>query len=283
MCCLTSISINEALDEWYSIASKILGFNVINNVYYHPCWHWLITHRTPRGIPLGEDGHAVYNLYGNANLKRVWASSDLTFLDESIKKDDFINDVCVEASQMDISHKKGSSGNLILSPIEYVVKVNGKSYLCEKRLGIYRENAKINPSQHKTNEMSEDLLLLQSSIISFCEVDLFRYSALLKVCHRIHYDFNYATKVEGYPDVLVHGPLLGQIMMTFYKSMFPDSNALRVFFRVYYPLFANESCCINIYVASCNKRVVVQATKNNSIITMSALIDLDEELDYGKY
>ena len=45
------------------------------------------------------------------------------------------------------------------------------------------------------------------------ETLLFRYSALTFNGHRIHYDRDYCTQVEGYPGLVVHGPLLATLLM----------------------------------------------------------------------
>ena len=42
---------------------------------------------------------------------------------------------------------------------------------------------------------------------------LFRYSALTFNGHRIHYDAPYARGVEGYPGLIVHGPLQASLLV----------------------------------------------------------------------
>ena len=42
---------------------------------------------------------------------------------------------------------------------------------------------------------------------------LFRYSALTFNGHRIHYDRRYVTEVEGYPGLIVHGPLIATLLL----------------------------------------------------------------------
>jgi 3-methylfumaryl-CoA hydratase len=67
-------------------------------------------------------------------------------------------------------------------------------------------------------------------------VMLFRYSALIFVAHRIHYDRRYATEVEGYPGLVVHGPLIATLLADLLRR---NSNAaLKSFrFRAVSPLF----------------------------------------------
>jgi 3-methylfumaryl-CoA hydratase len=51
---------------------------------------------------------------------------------------------------------------------------------------------------------------------------LFRFSALTYNGHRIHYDWPYATEDEGYPDLVVHGPLLALLALELPRVHAPD-------------------------------------------------------------
>ena len=50
---------------------------------------------------------------------------------------------------------------------------------------------------------------------------LFRFSALTYNAHRIHYDRDYAMNVEGYPGLVVHGPLLATLLMDHFRRHRP--------------------------------------------------------------
>jgi 3-methylfumaryl-CoA hydratase len=73
---------------------------------------------------------------------------------------------------------------------------------------------------------------------------LFRYSALTFNGHRIHYDPDYARGAEGYPGLVVHGPLLGLMMC----QMALDENGTRPAvdyrFRLARPIFAQREFVI---------------------------------------
>jgi len=66
---------------------------------------------------------------------------------------------------------------------------------------------------------------------------LFRYSALTFNCHRIHYDRPYAVEVEGYPGLLVHGPLLATLLMDHLSRALPEAQVRTFEFRAVRPLF----------------------------------------------
>jgi 3-methylfumaryl-CoA hydratase len=69
---------------------------------------------------------------------------------------------------------------------------------------------------------------------------LFRYSALTFNGHRIHYDADYCRKVEGYPGLVVHGPLLATCLLGLLREAHPAASVARFAFRARKPLFAPE-------------------------------------------
>ena len=66
---------------------------------------------------------------------------------------------------------------------------------------------------------------------------LFRYSALTFNGHRIHYDHPYATEVEGYPGLIVHGPLIATLLLDLLRREHPDARVRRSAFKAMRPVF----------------------------------------------
>jgi 3-methylfumaryl-CoA hydratase len=66
---------------------------------------------------------------------------------------------------------------------------------------------------------------------------LFRYSALTFNGHRIHYDRSYATQTEGYPGLVVHGPLLATLMVELVRTQWPQRQLAAYHFRALHPVF----------------------------------------------
>ncbi len=66
---------------------------------------------------------------------------------------------------------------------------------------------------------------------------LFRYSALTFNGHRIHYDLKFATGDEGYPGLVVHGPLLATLMVELVRRARPQARVTRFEFRAEQPIF----------------------------------------------
>ena len=76
------------------------------------------------------------------------------------------------------------------------------------------------------------------------EVLLFRYSALTFNCHRIHYDRTYAVEAEGYPDLVVQGPLVALLMLEHLHSQRPPSTLRKFSYRAVAPVFCGEDVTV---------------------------------------
>ena len=164
---------------------------------------------------LGEDGHpARGGFMPPVPLKRrMFAGGDYEFF-QTLNVGDKVH---VSWMISDITHKTGSSGELVFVDILREFKVNTQLRATEKRHIVYTD------SKPKTGQTDEAEILGEwTEKINTNAVQLFRYSALTFNGHRIHYDRKYATEVEGYPGLVVHGPLLATIL-----SLFAERNSGR--------------------------------------------------------
>ena len=73
---------------------------------------------------------------------------------------------------------------------------------------------------------------------------LFRYSALTFNGHRIHYDRSFCTDSEGYPGLVVHGPMQATLLCQFAADL-RGSAPRRFRFRSLSPLFDTEDMILN--------------------------------------
>ena len=80
-------------------------------------------------------------------------------------------------------------------------------------------------------------VLADTSRIVADDVLLFRYSALTFNGHRIHYDRPYVTEVEGYPGLIVHGPLIATLLVDLLRVELPAAELRAFEFRAASPLF----------------------------------------------
>ena len=77
------------------------------------------------------------------------------------------------------------------------------------------------------------------------EVLLFRYSALTFNGHCIHYDRPYVTGVEGYPGLVVHGPLIATLLMDLLRRQAPEADVASFRFKAVRPTFDGRPLRVN--------------------------------------
>tara|TARA_B100000686_G_scaffold333072_1_gene398573 strand:+ start:374 stop:1207 length:834 start_codon:yes stop_codon:yes gene_type:complete len=157
---------------------------------------------------LGEDGHPERGGFmPPVPLKRrMFAGGDYRFF-QPLNVGDNVN---VSWKITDISLKTGSSGELVFVNILKTFIVNQKVCATENRHIVYTDSK---PKTGQTDEIEtpgewEETIYTNS-------IQLFRYSALTFNGHRIHYDRTYATELEGYPGLVIQGPLLATMLSLF--------------------------------------------------------------------
>ena len=157
---------------------------------------------------LGEDGHPVRGGFmPPVPLKRrMFAGGDYEFF-KPLNVGDKVN---ISWEITDISRKTGSSGEMIFVDILRQFKVNHQVCATENRHIVYTDS-KPKTGQTNITEIPGEW----EETINTNSIQLFRYSALTFNGHRIHYDRTYATKFEGYPGLVVHGPLLATMLSLF--------------------------------------------------------------------
>ncbi len=157
---------------------------------------------------LGRDGHPkLGGLVPDLGLpRRMWAGGRLRFhapLRAGIE--------AVKASNVEaVTRKTGRTGALAFVTLRHVIRQAGKRVVTEMQDLVYGEDPSGLPSP-KPPQAPKDTA--GSEEVEFDTTSLFRYSALTLNGHRIHYDEAYAREVENYSGLVVHGPLLAQMLM----------------------------------------------------------------------
>ena len=199
-----------------------------------PLGHWAFF---PDAVPahqLGEDGHAKrgVGLFPPVRLpRRLFAAASIHF-EEPLELGE---EAALTLTLVDVRHRIGKSGNIVLIDIERRLGQGGRDRVVELQTMVYREPglpmAPVGMLDRRIRE-GEQLWTPRS-------VELFRFSAVTLNAHRIHYDQRYATRVEGYPDLVVHGPLTAIKLFSFAQSRWP--RPIRRFrFRALQPLFVDQ-------------------------------------------
>jgi len=104
---------------------------------------------------------------------------------------------------------------------------------------------------------------------------LFRYSALTFNGHRIHYDRRYVTEVEGYPGLVVHGPLIATLLLDSLRSELPDARLAKFEFRAVRPLFDTAAFDVCGDRLPDGKSVHLWARDDQGLLAMDATATLD--------
>ena len=99
---------------------------------------------------------------------------------------------------------------------------------------------------------------------------LFRYSALTFNGHRIHYDRRYVTEVEGYPGLIVHGPLIATLLLDLLRHKLPDAEVAEFRFKAVRPTFDLNPFSVNGEPQADGKTFHLWAQDHEGWLTMDA-------------
>lgn len=230
----------ERLDPWPCQAlSDLLGIPnpALDSGTLPPFWHQLYFRESIYREDIGTDGHRKRGgfLPELQGLQRMWAGSDLKFhaplqLDCNITR---------SSSVESLTEKRGRSGRLVFVDVSHTLSQNDQVCWSDVHHIVYREplDPDLPRFQGKVSEQKPDLRMPWSAN----EIQLFQYSALTYNGHRIHYDRDYCRDVEGYPDCIVHGPLLATLMLEACRRLEPDKTIATFSFKARAPVFCHES------------------------------------------
>jgi 3-methylfumaryl-CoA hydratase len=123
-----------------------------------------------------------------------------------------------ETELTDIALKRGATGTLVFTTV--VSRISGPDGLAieDERLIVYREEVKAGDRNQAPRREPVPADASWHRTVTPDPILLFRFSALTFNSHRIHYDIEWATKVEGYPALVVHGPLTQTLLIDFARD-----------------------------------------------------------------
>jgi len=201
-----------------------------------PGWQWLFFNPAVRRSELGADGHpARGGFLPPVELpRRMWAGSRLRYL-ESLP----VGARAERSSQiLSVVNKTGKRGALCFVTVEHTIRCGGVDCIVEEQDIVYKE-----ATPPGTPAPAPERFEAEASWRQRVDPDttlLFRFSALTFNGHRIHYDLNYARDVEGYPGLVVHGPLTAILLQGFACSQAGNRPLLAFDFKGVNPLFVNS-------------------------------------------
>jgi len=197
-----------------------------------PCWQWLYFLPLHPLSRIGPDGHPKRGgfLPPVPLPRRMWAGSRLAFM-HALKAGETITRTSRIA---DVSAKEGRAGALVFVRVFHEITGAQGIAITEEQDIVYREmpqpgEALPPPKAARTDEQF-------SRRITPDPVLLFRYSALTFNGHRIHYDRPYAMGEEGYPGLVVHGPLIATLLIDLLRREHPAARVVSYEFKAVSPL-----------------------------------------------
>jgi 3-methylfumaryl-CoA hydratase len=167
-------------------------------------WHWLYFLDAPSSAATGVDGHPhTGDFLPPVPLpRRMWAAGAIK-LERPLRLGEPAEKRSTIAA---INAKEGKSGPLVFVMLEHVITQGGAVCIQEEQTLVYRAAA-LRVAPLPPGEPAP-LAADWSRTVVPTAVQLFRFSALTYNAHRIHYDRPYATGIEFYPSLVVHGPLI---------------------------------------------------------------------------
>ncbi len=201
-----------------------------------PLWHWLYFLPIYRHSEAGPDGHMRRGgfLPPVPLPRRMWAGSRVQF-QRPLRVGETIRRVSTVA---DVTHKSGRSGDLVFVVVRHEVTARDGVAIAEEHDIVYREAPRTgnDPAESGAKPAAAPADATWQREVRPDALLLFRYSALTFNGHRIHYDRSYVTDVEGYPGLVVHGPLLATLMLDLVRRERPDAQVTKFRFRALRPV-----------------------------------------------
>ena len=207
---------------------------VANGTVLSPLWHWLYFLPRHRQSDIGPDGHAKRGGFMPPVPlpRRMWAGSQFEFFTPVRVGDKVARTSTID----DVTTKEGRSGKLVFVKVRHELRCNGAAEpaLVEFHDIVYREAKQpgdIDPPPLAASKGTWSREIVPDDVL------LFRYSALTFNGHRIHYDRKYATEVEAYPGLVVHGPLIATLLMDLLRREVPGADVASFKFKAVRPTF----------------------------------------------
>ncbi|HEX7043310.1 MAG TPA: MaoC family dehydratase N-terminal domain-containing protein [Burkholderiales bacterium] len=235
-----------------------------------PLWHWIYFLLPLRQSQLGVDGHPKRGgfLPPVPLPRRMWAGGRFEF-----HRPLYLGAPATRVSRIaDVAYKEGRSGPLVFVQVRHEISDDAGLAIAEDQDIVYREAPRPGEPAAVPKQAPSEFAWRRE--IRPDPVLLFRYSALTFNGHRIHYDHPYATQVEGYPGLVVHGPLIATLLVDLLRRNVTDAVVSRFSFRAVSPLFDTGPFHIYGKPAGDGKTVRLWAGARDGRLAMEASAEL---------
>ncbi len=237
-----------------------------------PLWHWLFFLPMHRQSEVDADGHPKRGAFlpPVPLPRRMWAGSQLVF-HAPLR----VADVVARTSTIEsVETKHGRSGALVFVKVRHALRRNHdtEAALTEFHDIVYREAQREGDPPPTPQPAAQDGAWRRDLVPD--EVLLFRYSALTFNGHRIHYDRPYAMGTEGYPGLVVHGPLIATLLLDLLRRERPDAGVATFRFKALRPGFDGHLLRVQGQPSADGKSVHLWACDHEGWLTMDATATL---------
>jgi 3-methylfumaryl-CoA hydratase len=204
-----------------------------------PLWHWFTLLDRPAHAELGADGHPADGAFlpPIPHRRRMFAGGRYT-RQQPVPVG---AELACRSTLAKVAIKRGRSGELAFVTVRHQLSVAGVPVGVEEQDIVYRSEPDATPRPPAATPPP----VLPSEAdwrltLSTDPMRLFRFSALTYNGHRIHYDHPYATAVEGYPGLVVHGPLLALLALELPRRNAPAQHVTGFAYRLIRPAFTGD-------------------------------------------
>lgn len=234
----------DVIDPWPVAAFAALLDQPAPAETLPPLWHWFFFLEAVPEAALGDDGHPAHGhfLPPVPDRRRMIAGGRVSFgapvpIGASVSR---------RSSLADVEVKTGRTGEMVFVTVRHELSVDGSVAVVEEQDVVYRSQpAGAAPARvHELPPAAEPDLAVPDAWRLRLDPDeamLFRFSALTYNAHRIHYDRPYVTEVEGFPGLVVHGPLLALLALELPRRFAPDRPVTAFEYRLQRPVFAGSA------------------------------------------
>jgi 3-methylfumaryl-CoA hydratase len=222
-------------------------------------WHWVYLLDRPPQAALGTDGHRASGGIPQPpgpGRRRMFAGGRVT-QHAPLRAGVTASRRTWEASS---AEKQGRSGTLLFVTVRSEISQDGRVVIAEEQDIVYRQAAAAPAGAGPSSPASADPKEPADHEwpVAVDPVLLFRFSALTYNAHRIHYDRDYARQVEGYPGLVVHGPLQALLMAELARQVTTLPAACAYSYRLITPLFEGQGLIVSATVGGEVTRMAIR-------------------------
>jgi 3-methylfumaryl-CoA hydratase len=234
-----------------------------------PAWHWLYFLEARAASQIGTDGHPQRGdfLPPVPLPRRMWAGGRIEW-----RSPLRVGDAATRLSEIrSVEPKTGRTGTLVFVTVRHTISTAAGVSIVEEHDIVYREAAKAGDPLPAPRPGPAGAVWTRARVPD--EVMLFRYSALTFNGHRIHYDAPYVTGTEGYPGLVVHGPLQATLLLDLARAHAPSGHRLAKFeYRALSPTFSGTELTVKGIPTPDGKSAQVWAESSGGGQTMAGTV-----------